>query len=151
MAIICGIGEEKNIYLLTIYPTLLLIMFGVRTGLIKQDLERAHFFKIIASNNYKSKLEKRKLVFFEALPDIFSGFRVALSYGLVIVTVLEYMRIGNANGIGYLLENNTTLDNKVGIFALVLLIGVVGFVLNKITEIIQHKWIHWSNENLKNE
>ena len=44
LAIIFGSGDTINIYLLTIYPTSLLIMFGVRTGKQKQDLERLHFF-----------------------------------------------------------------------------------------------------------
>jgi ABC-type nitrate/sulfonate/bicarbonate transport system permease component len=151
MAIVFGSGNETNLYIYTIYPTSLIIMFGVRTGLMKQDLERAHFFKIISSDNCKSKLENWKLAFFEALPDIFSQFRVALSYGLVIVTVIEYLEKTGGMGIGYLAYKTEETVDKVGTFFIILLIGVVGFVLNKITEMIQHKWIHWSNENLKNE
>jgi ABC-type nitrate/sulfonate/bicarbonate transport system permease component len=63
------------------------------------------------------------------------------------------MHIGvseEAYGIGTLLDIETTNHATVNIFALVLLIGVIGFLLNWITERIQHKWIHWSNENLKN-
>ncbi|GHT77161.1 hypothetical protein FACS189413_09690 [Bacteroidia bacterium] len=157
LAIIFGSGDTINIYLLTIYPTALMIMFGVRTGIQKQDLERLHFFDIIASKQMQPKryrIEKIKLTLFETLPDIFSGFRVALSYGLVIVTVLEYMHIGiseSSIGIGTLLDKENTNHDNVNVFALVLLIGVIGFFLNWITEKIQHKWIHWSNENLKTE
>jgi ABC-type nitrate/sulfonate/bicarbonate transport system permease component len=157
LAIIFGSSNTINMYLLAIYPTSLMIMFGVRTGIIKQDMERLHFFNIISSkqalpNRYR--IEKIKLTFFETLPDIFSGFRVALSYGLVIVTVLEYMHIGvseNSIGIGTLLDRENTNHDNVNVFALVLLIGVIGFFLNWVTEKIQNKWIHWSNENLKNE
>jgi ABC-type nitrate/sulfonate/bicarbonate transport system permease component len=156
LAILYGSGNVLNIYLLTIYPTSLMILFGVRTGIIKRDMERLHFFTVISSKRtqpLRYRVEKTKLLFFETLPDIFSGFRVALSYGLVIVTVLEYMHIGvleEAYGIGTLLDIETTNHVTVNIFALVLLIGVIGFLLNWITEKIQHKWIHWSNENLKN-
>jgi ABC-type nitrate/sulfonate/bicarbonate transport system permease component len=157
LAIIFGTGDTINIYLLTIYPTSLLIMFGVRTGIQKQDLERLHFFGIIASKQMQPKryrIEKIKLTLFETLPDIFSGFRVALSYGLVIVTVLEYIPVGTSEtsyGIGRLLKKAEETQPYVNVFALVLLIGVIGFFLNWITEKIQHRWIHWSNENLKNE
>ena len=155
LAIIFGSGDTINIYLLTIYPTSLLIMFGVRTGKQKQDLERLHFFDVIASNKMQPsiyRIEKIKLTLYETLPDIFSGFRVALSYGLVIVTVLEYMHIGiseNSIGIGTLLDKENINHENVNVFALVLLIGVIGFVLNKGAELIQYKLIHWSNENLK--
>jgi ABC-type nitrate/sulfonate/bicarbonate transport system permease component len=157
MAIVFGSSDTINIYLLTIYPTALMIMFGVRTGKQKQDLERLHFFKIIASKQMQPKryrIEKIKLTLFETIPDIFSGFRIALSYGLVIVTVLEYMHIGvseNSIGIGTLLDRENINHDMMNVFALVLLIGIVGFFLNWITEQIQFKWIHWSNENLKNE
>jgi ABC-type nitrate/sulfonate/bicarbonate transport system permease component len=156
LAILYGSGTVLNIYLLTIYPTSLMIMFGVRTGIIKRNTERLHFFTVISSKAMQPlryRVEKTKLLFFETLPDIFSGFRVALSYGLVIVTVLEYMHIGvseEAYGIGTLLDRETTNHETVNIFALILLIGVIGFLLNWIAEKIQHKWIHWSNENLKN-
>jgi hypothetical protein len=73
---------------------------------------------------------------------------------LVIVTVLEYMHIGvleSSIGIGTLLDRENTNHDNVNVFALVLLIGVIGFSLNWITEKIQYKWKHWSNENLKNE
>jgi ABC-type nitrate/sulfonate/bicarbonate transport system permease component len=134
-----------------------MIMFGVRTGMQKQDLERLHFFNVIASKQRQPKryrIEKIKLTLFETLPDIFSGFRVALSYGLVIVTVLEYMHIGvseSSIGIGTLLDKENTNHDTMNVFALVLLIGIIGFFLNWITEKIQLKWIHWSSENLKND
>ena len=157
LAIVLGSSNTINIYLLTIYPTMLMIMFGVRTGKQKQDLERLHFFKVISSKQMQPKryyIEKIKLTLFETIPDIFSGFRIALSYGLVIVTVLEYMHIGVSEksiGIGTLLDKENTNHDITNVFALVLLIGIVGFFLNWVTEQIQHKWIHWSNENLKNE
>ena len=157
LAIIYATGDTINIYLLTIYPTSLIIMFGVRNGIQNQDLERLHFFKVIASKQKQPKrysIEKIKLTLFEALPHIFAQFRIALSYGLVIVTVLEYMFIGvseSSTGIGTLLYRANENQPKANVFALVLLIGVIGFFLNKVAEWIQNKLIHWSNENLKNE
>lgn len=155
LAIVLLSSNTINIYLLTIYPTSLLIMFGVRTGIQKQDLERFHFFDVIASKQQRPdhyRKERIKLILFEALPDICSGFRVALSYGLVVITVLEYMHIGQSViGLGELLESEVTNHDKTNIFAIVLLIGTIGFLLNKGAEWLQHKYIHWSNENLKNE
>ena len=156
-AIVAGSGHSINLYLLTIYPTALMIMLGVRAGKQKQDMERLHFFEIIASQQMQKKRyrrEKIKLTFFETIPDIFSGFRIALSYGLVVVTVLEYLNVGqsdNSLGIGALLNSPYAGQSYMNMFALVLLIGFIGFVLNWITEKIQNRLIHWSNENLKNE
>jgi ABC-type nitrate/sulfonate/bicarbonate transport system permease component len=160
LAILYGSSNILNIYLLTIYPTSLMVMFGVRTGIMKRDIERLHFFTVISSKRKTVRcmvafvlyVEKIKLLLFETFPDIFSGFRVALSYGLVVVTVLEYMHIGVSEetcGIGTLLDREMTNHATINIFALVFLIGTIGFLLNGIAETIQRKWIHWSNENLK--
>lgn len=149
-ALLLGINNTNIIWLLSSYPGVLVMIFSVRTGIMKQEPERLHFFKIISyNNNFIARFIK--VTFFETLPDLFSGFRISLSYGLVIVTVLEYMRLGNQLGLGGLVNDELEKQHYSSVYAFILLIGFIGFFLNKITEVIQNKYIHWSNENTKSD
>ncbi len=149
-ALLLGVNNSNIVWILSAYPGLLVMIFAIRTGIMKQEPERLHFFKIIShKHNFINRFFK--VTFFETLPDLFSGFRITLSYGLVIVTVLEYMRLGNQLGLGGLVNDELEKQHYSSVYAFILLIGLIGFVLNKITELIQNKYIHWSNENSKED
>jgi ABC-type nitrate/sulfonate/bicarbonate transport system permease component len=143
VALLIGVTSANIVWILATYPCLLIIIFNVRAGISKQEPERVHSFHIISgSTNLLSRFFK--VTFYEILPDIFSGFRIALSYDIVIITVLEYMRLGNKTGIGGLINDELQSLNYVRVYALTFIIGILGFVLNKFVEIIQQRFIHWS-------
>jgi len=145
VALLIGVTSANIIWILATYPCLLIMIFNVRAGISKQEPERVHSFYIISGS---LNLFKRffKVTFYEILPDIFSGFRITLSYCIVIITVLEYMRLGNKTGIGGLINDELQNLNYVRVYALTFIIGILGFVLNKVVEILQNKHIHWSSE-----
>lgn len=142
-ALLIGSTSENIVWILATYPCLLIMIFNVRTGIIKQELERVHSFYIITGSK---KLLQRffKVTFYEILPDIFSGFRISLSYCIVIVTVLEYMRLGNSTGIGGLINDELQNQNYVRVYALTFIVGVLGYLLNKIIELMQQRFAHWA-------
>ncbi len=79
-----------------------------------------------------------------ALPSIFVGMRTALSLSIV-VAVLTQMLAGNT-GIGYLIETaQQTLDVDT-IYALVLTLGVLGYLVNLLVILIQHVSVPWAPE-----
>lgn len=148
VALLIGVTSENIIWILATYPCLLIIIFNVRAGITKQEPERVHSFYIISgSTNLLNRFIK--VTFYEILPDIFSGFRIALSYCLVVITVLEYMRLGNKTGIGGLISDELQNLNYVRVYALTFIVGILGFTLNKIVEIIQNKFIHWASDEEK--
>ncbi|MBK8554448.1 MAG: hypothetical protein IPL65_01160 [Lewinellaceae bacterium] len=141
--LLLGVSDSRIIWILSTYPCILIIIFSVRGGITLQEPERLHFYKIISG---KSNLVSRFLhvTLFETLPHIFSGFRISLSYCLVIVTVLEYLRLGNKLGIGGLVNNELEMQHYPKVYALVFIIGFIGFLLNKSTEYLQHRYFNWS-------
>ncbi len=142
-ALLIGVTSTNIVWILATYPCLLIMIFNVRAGISKQEPERVHSFYIISGS---PNLLQRffKVTFYEILPDIFSGFRIALSYCIVIITVLEYMRLGNRTGIGGLINDELLNLNYVRVYALTFIIGILGFLLNKIVEIVQQKFAHWA-------
>lgn len=150
VALLIGVTSENIVWILATYPCLLIIIFNVRAGIIRQESERVHSFYIISgSTNLFSRFFK--VTSYEIVHDIFSGFRISLSYCIVIITVLEYMRLGNKTGIGGLINDELQNLNYVRVYALTLIIGIIGFVLNKLVELIQNKLIHWSHNNEKEQ
>ena len=149
VALIIGVTSSNIIWILSTYPCILIIIFNVRVGISKQEPERVHSFYIISGS---SNMFRRfyKVTLYEILPDIFSGFRIALSYCIVIITVLEYMRLGNKIGIGGLINDEMQNLNYTRVYALTIIIGLLGFLLNKMVEVIQKKYIHWSNNESQN-
>jgi ABC-type nitrate/sulfonate/bicarbonate transport system permease component len=143
VALLIGVTSANIVWILATYPCLLIMIFNVRAGISKQEPERVHSFYIISgSPNIFQRFFK--VTFYEILPDIFSGFRIALSYCIVIITVLEYMRLGNKTGIGGLNNDELQNLNYVRVYALTFIIGILGFVLNKAIEIVQQKFAHWA-------
>src|SRR3989339_1722772 len=91
-----GIGDQSKIALTAWASGLVLIinsMYGVHLGK-ELRIKSAKTMRISGFNLFK------KIIFPEALPQIFSGMRIAISLALVIVIVTE-MFIGTNFGLGH--------------------------------------------------
>jgi ABC-type nitrate/sulfonate/bicarbonate transport system permease component len=76
-----------------------------------------------------------------ALPSIFAGLRVALSIGLVMVVVSEF--VGGGDGLGhYILVEQSQADIP-GMYAAILFLGLLGFVLNGVFVLVERRALHW--------
>lgn len=145
-ALLFGVTSANIIWLLASYPCMLIIIFHVRAGLSKQEAERVLSFCIISGSANPIK-KFFSVTFFEILPGISTGFRIALSYCIVIVTVLEYSMVGSGRGIGRLVYDEWNNSNYTRLYSLIILIGFLGFLLNKIAELIDYYFFKWSKNN----
>lgn len=78
----------------------------------------------------------------EALPSIATGFRLALSYSLIVAIVTE-MLFGSNNGLGFRIINAQYIYDTPGMYVGIISAGLLGFALNKITARVEDKLIHW--------
>ena len=85
----------------------------------------------------------RYVVFPDALPHVFVGLRLTLSLALILAVVTE-MFTGTANGLGRRIYDSHDTYNIPEMYACILLIGIVGYVLNKVFVSIEKTLIHWS-------
>jgi ABC-type nitrate/sulfonate/bicarbonate transport system permease component len=76
-----------------------------------------------------------------ALPSIFAGLRVAISIGLVVVVISEF--IGGGDGLGhYILIEQSKYDIP-AMYAGILFLGLLGFVLNSVFLLVERRALSW--------
>lgn len=136
-----GVGNLAKIAIVVFSSSLIIIvngMYGVRTS----SPQRVRFAKSMGA----SPLEIfRKVVFFEALPDIFAGLRVSLSLSLVLIVVTE-MFIGTRIGLGLRIFNAHLTYRIDEMYAAIILAGLVGYLLNKGFFAIERRVVHWAGK-----
>ena len=82
------------------------------------------------------------ILFWESLPQTFIGLRSAISLSLVIVIVTE-MFIGTPFGLGKMINDSQIIYEISTMYAIILLVGAIGYLLNLLLILIEGKTIHW--------
>jgi len=79
-----------------------------------------------------------------ALPSIFAGLRVALPISIIVIVLTEM--IGDSRGLGYYISVSGTRFEFQNVYAAMLVIGVCGFVLDRILLWLRRRMVHWERE-----
>lgn len=84
----------------------------------------------------------RYIYFPAALPGIVSGLRVALGIAWFVVIVAEM--VGAQSGLGYFIQVNRYTLNSANVLAGMLLIGLIGLGLNRISVMLTSSSLRWA-------
>lgn len=87
----------------------------------------------------------KNVVFWEALPHVFAGLRIALSYSLVVVIVTE-MFIGTTVGLGHRIIDAQLVYRVPEMYVAIIAAGVLGYLLNKGFLAIEKRVAHWAGK-----
>lgn len=82
-----------------------------------------------------------KIRFPSALPQIFAGLKTSVAFATVGAIVAEF--VGSDSGLGYLLMRANGDLNTPFLFALLILLCIIGIVLYKIIEVVESLAIPW--------
>jgi ABC-type nitrate/sulfonate/bicarbonate transport system permease component len=82
-----------------------------------------------------------RVVLFAALPPIFAGIRVALGLGLIMMVISELTAADD--GIGFFILRSQRLFQSAGVYAGVLVIGTVGWVLTAGLLGLEKRTLRW--------
>ena len=126
--------EVATIVAGTIWPLLLNTIDGA-ASVDPVQVETARAFR------YTSWERLRWLIVPAALPKIFSGLRLSLSLSLVLMVFSEL--IGSTNGIGYEMTQASNAFNLPGLWATIVLIGILGYLLNAILYLVERHVLAW--------
>ncbi|NBE92415.1 ABC transporter permease [Nonomuraea sp. KC401] len=76
------------------------------------------------------------------LPKMFAGLRLALSLSLIVMVFSELLP-GTTNGIGFQITDAYSTFDLPGIWAGIVLLGVLGYVLNELFLVVERRMLGW--------
>lgn len=136
-----GIGELSKLGV-PFYGCVLVIIINSMYGVVNSSDLRRLLGKVYG---FKRKQIFIKIVFPDALPQIFVGLRTAISLALVLTIVVE-MFIGSENGLGKKIYDYHLLFDTPEMYAAIIITGIIGFTLNKGFIKLEQKIVHWKGK-----
>jgi ABC-type nitrate/sulfonate/bicarbonate transport system permease component len=132
-----GIGASSKIaftFLECLYPIVVTCYFGFRS--IQTRL-------VWTAQNFGASrsIILRRVILPAALPNVFSGLRVALPVSIIVVVITEM--IGDSIGLGYYIEVSSTRFNFANVYAAIIVIGICGFALDRILLLLRRHFVYW--------
>lgn len=132
-----GFGDDMRILsiaLAALFPTLIATMDGVRA--VDSTL------KDVSKVYRLAPVERFMQVYLPSTaPQIFSGLQVSLQVSFIVMIASEML--GSPNGIGALTLSAQQSFLSADMWAGVLLLGVLGFVINKIFDVVRRRVLAW--------
>ena len=137
LLIIAGLGNGMRVPLIAFgvcFPVLLNTVDGVRA--VSPEARDT------ASMLHVGRLERTLRIHLPAaLPSIAAGLRIAISVALVLVVVSEL--VGEGGGLGGYLEVAAGRSEFPEVYACILFLGVVGYVLNRLFVLLERRLLAW--------
>jgi ABC-type nitrate/sulfonate/bicarbonate transport system permease component len=117
-----------------LFPVLLNTIDGVR-GIDPTFLETARSYGL-------GRIERiRRVVVPAAFPQIVAGMRIGLSLAVIMMVLSEYF--SSTSGVGYVLLISKNTFDFGPMWAAILLIGVLGYVLNVLFLVVERRLLAW--------
>lgn len=135
--ILLGIGDGMKIVLITsgvVWPILLNTVDGVRS-VDRTQLETGQVYGI------PRRKRLTHIVLPSALPKIFAGLRVSLSLALILMVISEMFAA--TDGIGFWIVSSQRSFRLVDMWAGIVVLGVLGYVLNAVLLAVEHRLLAW--------
>jgi len=133
-----GIGDASKIAM--VWAAVIFVMIiNSFYGVTQSSPRRRLMARIYGATEFQIFTQ---ITFYEALPQIIVGMRLALSTSLIVVIVSE-MFIGTQFGLGQKVYDLYSKNLVTNLFAVLLLMGVIGYLLNKIFVYFESKIIFW--------
>ena len=136
-----GLGIEGKIFIaatVSFFPMLVNTIVGLRSAPQNEiDLMRS-----LSAGRWKIF---RYVQLPEALPFIFAGLNIGLVLAVLGAIVGEF--VGAKGGLGYLIVQMNFNLEVAGIFAALLLMGIMGIALNFLSQFLRRKIVFWKHDS----
>jgi len=132
-----SIGDRQKIAFISffcIFPVLLNTIDGVR-GIDPTLVETARSFRIPLHERV------RRIVLPAAAPQIVAGMRNSLALAVIMMVLSEYFAA--TNGVGYVLLISKNTFQFTPMWAAILLIGLLGYLLNALFLLLERRTLAW--------
>jgi len=139
--IVFGIGETSKVAIIVV-SIFFLIVLNTMSGVLAIDPT----YRDVARNLGASRWQTFTTVAWPgALPAIFTGFRLAIGFALLVIVGTEFLD-GNKrepNGIGWYIIRSWNLLKIDDLFVGLLVIALLAWVLNVLLELIERRVLPW--------
>jgi NitT/TauT family transport system permease protein len=132
-----GFGIESKV-LLTTLLTFFPLMLASISGFQILDARLLYLTRSMGASSWQTF---RYLRFPAALPVIFSGLKTSATIATTAAIVAEF--VGSNSGLGYVLLQATSRLDTDQIFAILLVLTVIGLVLNYVVELVEYLLTPW--------
>ncbi len=140
-----GLGDEMKIFMIgfaCFFPILLNTYSGVRSVDVIQ-INTARTFGLGAGAIL------RKVIIPAASPQIFTGLRVSLAISLIMVVISEM--VASIDGIGFFILNAQRSFRVLEMYAGVIVLGLLGYLLNWVFVRLERQILHWNFDATRRE
>lgn len=143
--VLVGIGTKMQIGMIS-FGALWPVLLGTIDGVAGVD----SLVKDVAAMYHIRKWQRfQSITIRSASPQIIAGIRVAVALGLIMMVVSEM--VASTNGLGYFILNAQQTFNIKQMWAGILLLGILGYVLNMIIVKWEKHVLKWHLLSHKNE
>lgn len=137
--LLLGIGMSMKVWVIAftaIFPILLNTIDGVRS--------REPRWEDVCSAYHLSPVRRLLFVIFPgAMPQIMTGLRVGLQTSLLLMVVSEML--ASTGGVGFLILQSQQQFRIADMWAGILMLGLLGFVLNALFDPVERSLLRWYN------
>lgn len=134
--LLIGVGSQVQIVVIAsaaVWPILLNTIDGVRSlDPVLDDVARSYRL---------SRTDRIAMLLRAASPQIVAGMRTAVSIGIIMIVFSEM--VGSANGIGFQLLQDQRSFDIAHMWAAMLLLGILGYLLNLAFRVFERAVLGW--------
>lgn len=132
-----GLGLESKIALATVI-VFFLVFYNTFTGVREVDQDMIHTVRLMKANRRQVLIH---VVIPSAMSWIFAGLKISIPYALIGAIVGEL--IAASQGLGFLVARMGADFDTTGVFAVLVVIGLLAVALNQVVEIAQIRQERW--------
>lgn len=136
--LVFGIGDGSKIAIAW-FISFWIVLVNSAYGVLQGSKTRKRVAESFKATHWQTL---SRVVFMDALPQIFIGLKVGLSLSLIAVVVSE-MFIGSNTGLGQKIYDSYLTYEIPYLYAWLMVTGVVGYLLNKVFALLEYRVIHW--------
>ncbi|VVB77107.1 Binding-protein-dependent transport system inner membrane component [uncultured archaeon] len=134
--------SDASLIAVVVFGAVFFLMLNAMYGVHNASIARRLFAKTLGATQLQVFF---KVVLPDALPYVFVGLRQVISKVLIVVIVLEMTFIGTS-GLGYRIYNYSMLYETPQMYAIIILVGLLGYVLNLVFIQLEKRTMHWTGK-----
>ncbi len=134
--------DDKSKIAVSVFCISSIIIFNTAQGVRNSKKSRIEAAKLMGATKFQIFKE---ILFWESLPQTIIGLRTSISFTLILIILTE-MFIGTEFGIGRKIIDFQYTYSISSLYATIILIGILGYLLNQAFAILEKKVVHWNGK-----